>query len=122
MTKQIVILGAGYAGLLAAARLARQTRKLGTHITLINKTSEFVHRIRLHEQAVRQPKQTRRLADFLKGTGVLIVGFSATKCAFGSMPALQSSSPALASSSAGMCSGKRTSTAGAPRNRATSRS
>ena len=73
MTKQILILGAGYAGLLAAARLARQTRKLGTHITLINKTNEFVNRIRLHEQAVRQPKRTRQLADFLKGTGVNIV-------------------------------------------------
>jgi len=73
MNTQIVILGAGYAGLLAAARLARQTRKLGTHVTLINKTSEFVHRIRLHEQAVRQPKPARPLADFLKGTGVEIV-------------------------------------------------
>ena len=73
MSKQIVILGAGYAGLLAAARLARQTRKLDTHVTLINKTSEFVHRIRLHEQAVRQPKRTRQLADFLKGTRVEIV-------------------------------------------------
>ena len=73
MNTQIVILGAGYAGVLAAARLARQTRKLSTHITLINKTDEFVNRIRLHEQAVRQPKRTRRLADFLKGTGVEIV-------------------------------------------------
>ncbi len=79
MNTQIVILGAGYAGLLAAARLARQTRKLGTHITLINKTSEFVHRIRLHEQAVRQPKPARPLADFLKGTSVeIVIGTVAT--------------------------------------------
>lgn len=73
MSKQIVILGAGYAGLFAAIRLARKTRNTGTRVILINKREEFVERIRLHEQAVRPARPARRLADFFKGTGAEVV-------------------------------------------------
>ena len=71
--QQIVILGAGYAGLLATLRLARLTRGLNTHITLVNKADVFVERIRLHEQAVRKPARVLKLAQLLRGTRVAFV-------------------------------------------------
>src|SRR5258708_33050624 len=50
-TKQsrIVILGAGYAGMIAAMRLAKKTHHAA--ITLVNASPDFVERIRLHQLA-----------------------------------------------------------------------
>ncbi|GAB4336591.1 MAG: FAD-dependent oxidoreductase [Phototrophicales bacterium] len=55
--KHILILGGGYAGMMAALRL---TAKLHTHnddihITLINASDTFTERIRLHQAAVGKP-------------------------------------------------------------------
>ena len=48
--KQVVILGAGYAGMMAALRLAHQIPK-STTITLINPYDTFQERIRFHQLA-----------------------------------------------------------------------
>ena len=69
----IVILGAGYAGLFAALRLANQTRRAPVEITLINATAHFVERIRLHQAIVGQPLKQHPIAGFLKGTGIRFI-------------------------------------------------
>ena len=68
----VVILGAGYAGLMCAVRLAGRTRG-GLRIALVNERAGFVERLRLHEGlAGAEPSAKRRLPDlrtFLAGTG-----------------------------------------------------
>ena len=50
--KQIVILGAGYAGMMAALRLSHTTRNRGdVQVIVVNGSEHFVERIRLHEVA-----------------------------------------------------------------------
>jgi pimeloyl-ACP methyl ester carboxylesterase len=73
--QHIVILGAGYAGLLATLRLTRLTRGCGLNaqITLINRLDVFVERIRLHEQAVRKPARVVALPALLRKTGSAFV-------------------------------------------------
>lgn len=71
--KQIVIIGAGYAGMMAALRLANQTRRQPVAITLINAQDKFVERIRLHQLATNQALVERPIADMLRGTGVRFV-------------------------------------------------
>ncbi|MBK8899717.1 MAG: FAD-dependent oxidoreductase [Anaerolineaceae bacterium] len=67
---KIVVLGGGYAGVIAALRLAGKTRQLDAEITLVNGLDHFVERLRLHElamgQAIRQPP----LAKMVRGTAV----------------------------------------------------
>jgi NADH:ubiquinone reductase (H+-translocating) len=69
-TKQIVIIGAGYAGLLCAIRLARQTRREQARITLVNAGDHFIERIRLHEWLSGKPLAAHPLPRLLHGTGV----------------------------------------------------
>lgn len=71
--KQILILGGGYAGALAAMRLAGRLKGEPAHITLINGTANFVERIRLHQVAAGAHPTTRPLARWLAGTGVAFV-------------------------------------------------
>lgn len=74
MSTGIAILGGGYAGVLAALRLARRGRQAG-RITLINAVPHFVERIRLHQLAAGQSVPERPLAELLAGSGVeLLVG------------------------------------------------
>lgn len=73
MTKQatkIVVLGGGYAGVMAALRLAGKTRRLGTEITLVNGLDHFVERPRLHEAAVGTKTRQPLLRELLRGTAV----------------------------------------------------
>ncbi len=72
-SQQIVVIGAGYAGLLATTRLARQVRKQDVAITLVNAADVFVERLRLHQFAANQPVRQRPLADVLRGTHVTFV-------------------------------------------------
>lgn len=59
----VVILGGGYAGLLACARLAQA--RLKARILLIDAKAEFVQRIRLHEALAGRPPRAFRYADAL---------------------------------------------------------
>jgi NADH dehydrogenase FAD-containing subunit len=67
---QIVVLGAGYTGLIATARLARYTRRLNTRITLVNPSSRFTERLRMHQVAAGQELTDFQIPLLLKGTGV----------------------------------------------------
>ncbi|MGA4846132.1 NAD(P)/FAD-dependent oxidoreductase [Streptomyces sp. G5(2025)] len=70
MTHRIVVLGAGYAGLAAAKRLARLLRRTDVKITLVNTADRFVERVRLHQLAAGQQLRDLPLRDLLTGTGV----------------------------------------------------
>ena len=72
-TSQIVILGAGYAGMAAALRLAGKTRGLPVEITLVNGSADFVERIRLHQAAAAERMKQRPIQKLLAGTGVRFV-------------------------------------------------
>jgi NADH dehydrogenase FAD-containing subunit len=71
---RIVVLGAGYAGTLATARLAGRVRpdiqRGQVAITLVNAADVLVERLRLHQLAANRPIVQRPIADMLCGTGV----------------------------------------------------
>lgn len=67
---EILVLGGGYAGMMAAIRAARLTRKTGGKVTLVNASPTFTERLRLHQTAAGQPLAPRSLAESLAGTGV----------------------------------------------------
>ena len=74
---RIVILGAGYAGVNCAVRLARKSRGRAVKITLVNATDRLVERIRLHEQAAGRRPPEHDLRGILRGTGVVLqVGYA----------------------------------------------
>ncbi|MTE13786.1 FAD-dependent oxidoreductase [Nocardia sp. CT2-14] len=70
-THEIVVLGAGYTGMLAAVRLARRTRKLDVRITLVNPSDRFTERLRMHQIAAGQELADHRIPDLLAGSGVV---------------------------------------------------
>jgi NADH dehydrogenase len=65
MQQRILVLGAGYAGLLAALRLA-------THhdVTLVDANDHFTERVRAHELAAGRPAIEHPLRPMLSGTGI----------------------------------------------------
>ncbi|TDT35266.1 NADH dehydrogenase FAD-containing subunit [Streptomyces sp. BK208] len=67
---RIVVLGAGYAGAVAAGRLARRLRRADAAITLVNAEPHFVERVRMHQLAAGQDVEPRPLAEMFAGTGV----------------------------------------------------
>ncbi|MEP7199357.1 MAG: FAD-dependent oxidoreductase [Chloroflexota bacterium] len=67
---RVVVIGAGYAGLLATVRLAGKTRRQNVAITLVNASDVFIERLRLHQVAANQSITSRSIADVLRGTGV----------------------------------------------------
>ncbi|MWA08322.1 NAD(P)/FAD-dependent oxidoreductase [Streptomyces sp. BA2] len=75
MSHRLVVVGAGYAGLLAAKRLARKLRRSDVAITLVNASDRFVERVRLHQLAAGQRLAELSLRQQLRGTSVqLVVG------------------------------------------------
>ena len=66
----VVVLGGGYAGTLAALRVAGRARGAGVRVTLVNAADTFVERIRLQQVAARQPLARRSLPELLAGSGV----------------------------------------------------
>jgi NADH dehydrogenase len=70
--RHVVVLGAGYAGLMAALRLARQT-DASVAVTLVNAGDTFVERVRNHQVATGQNVRRRPLASFLRGTRIQFV-------------------------------------------------
>ncbi|MFE7435405.1 NAD(P)/FAD-dependent oxidoreductase [Streptomyces tendae] len=67
---RIVVLGAGYAGAVAAGRLARRLRSEDAAITLVNAEPHFVERVRMHQLAVGQDLRARPLDEMFARTGV----------------------------------------------------
>lgn len=70
MQHRIVVLGAGYAGAVAAGRLARRLRPEDVAITLVNAEPDFVERVRMHQLATGQELRPRPFAEMFAGTGV----------------------------------------------------
>ncbi|MEV5735596.1 NAD(P)/FAD-dependent oxidoreductase [Streptomyces sp. NPDC014940] len=70
MQHRIVVLGAGYAGAIAAGRLARRLRREEVAVTLVNAEPDFVERIRMHQLAAGQDLRPRPLGEIFAGTGV----------------------------------------------------
>ncbi|MGW0179765.1 NAD(P)/FAD-dependent oxidoreductase [Nocardia sp. NPDC003345] len=68
--RHIVVLGAGYAGMLATERLAHRTRKLNVRITLVNPSDRFTERLRMHQVAAGQSLADHRIPELLGRTGV----------------------------------------------------
>ncbi|MGW3361148.1 NAD(P)/FAD-dependent oxidoreductase [Streptomyces bungoensis] len=72
MQHRIVVLGAGYAGAVAAGRLARRLRPEDAAVTLVNAEPDFVERVRMHQLAAGQDLAPRPLAEMFAGTGVAV--------------------------------------------------
>ncbi|WP_199549691.1 NAD(P)/FAD-dependent oxidoreductase [Streptomyces sp. N35] len=70
-THRIVVLGAGYTGMMTAFRLARRTRRTpGVRITLVNPSPRFTERLRMHQIAAGQELADFRITELLDGTGI----------------------------------------------------
>jgi NADH:quinone reductase (non-electrogenic) len=74
MTHRVVVLGAGYAGLPAAKRLARQVYAEEVSVTLINASPTFAERPRLHQLATGQKLREVPIAPLLGSAVRLRVG------------------------------------------------
>ena len=71
---EIVILGAGYAGLTAALGVARRTRRRDdVHIRLVNPDNRFTERLRLHQVASGQELANLQIPDLLEGSSVKFI-------------------------------------------------
>jgi NADH dehydrogenase FAD-containing subunit len=70
MQHRIIVLGAGYAGAIAAGRLAKRLGREDVAITLVNAELDFVERVRMHQLAVGQDLKPRPMREMFAGTGV----------------------------------------------------
>lgn len=75
MTEQVVVLGAGYAGQLAARAAARAK---DVTVTLVNDRDRFVERVRLHQLAAGQELRDRPISDMVAGSDIRLVVDRAT--------------------------------------------
>ncbi|MEU4420948.1 FAD-dependent oxidoreductase [Actinoplanes sp. NPDC024001] len=70
----VVILGAGYAGMAAAIQLAARTRRRrDVRVTVVDAQERFTERMRLHLTATNQPLTELSIPDMLAGTGARFV-------------------------------------------------
>lgn len=67
----ILILGAGYTGMMAAHGIARRTK--AANVTLLNPTDLFNERLRQHQAAVGQDLGAHRIPDLVEPAGVRFV-------------------------------------------------
>lgn len=75
MTTNVVVLGAGYAGLVTAHRLARQVHPHEVRVRLVTAMPTFAERPRLHQVATGGRVPDLDLSALLSGTGAeLVVG------------------------------------------------
>jgi NADH:quinone reductase (non-electrogenic) len=70
MRHRIIVLGAGYAGAVAAGRLSARLSREDVAITLVNAEPDFVERVRLHQLAAGQDLEPRPFGKMFAGTGV----------------------------------------------------
>ncbi|MGZ6368513.1 MAG: NAD(P)/FAD-dependent oxidoreductase, partial [Ktedonobacteraceae bacterium] len=70
---RILVIGAGYAGLLFTMRLAGKLARQNVHISLVNETDTFTERLRLHQFATNQPVKWRSLPQMLRETKVQFI-------------------------------------------------
>jgi len=70
MRHRIIVLGAGYAGAIAAGRLARRLDPADVAITVVNAEPDFVERVRMHQLATGQDLKPRPLREMFAGTGI----------------------------------------------------
>lgn len=70
---QILILGAGYAGLMAALRLSGKTKNLNVELTLVSSSPVFIQRPRLHHVATDQQVPEVPISDLIQGTRVSFI-------------------------------------------------
>lgn len=71
---EVLVLGAGYAGLSAAIQLAARTRKReNVRVTLVNPYDSFTERLRLHMTATGQQTAELNIPELLDGTGAEFV-------------------------------------------------
>jgi NADH dehydrogenase FAD-containing subunit len=75
---RVVVVGAGYAGLLSTMRLAGRVTGHNVDITLVNESDTFTERVRLHQFATNQPVLWRSLPRMLEKTPVKFVQGRAT--------------------------------------------
>jgi len=68
-----VVLGAGYTGMMAALGVARRTRRHGGRVTLVNPSSRFTERLRMHQIATGQDLVELRIPELVAGTGIEFV-------------------------------------------------
>jgi NADH dehydrogenase FAD-containing subunit len=72
----VVVLGGGYTGMMAALATARRTRKLGgrvVRVTLVNPSSRFTERLRMHQIASGQQLADFQIPRLLAGSGIAFV-------------------------------------------------
>ncbi|MFF2555674.1 NAD(P)/FAD-dependent oxidoreductase [Nocardia sp. NPDC058058] len=75
----VVVLGAGYAGMMSALRLSRRMRHRGdVHITLVNPSPRFTERLRLHQLAAGHTLHDLRIEQLVDGTGIEFICGAAT--------------------------------------------
>jgi NADH dehydrogenase FAD-containing subunit len=70
--QKIVVIGGGYAGMLAAVRAARRSRGRA-EVTLVSAGATFVERVRLHQVATRQRPREWSIARLLAPSGARFV-------------------------------------------------
>jgi NADH:quinone reductase (non-electrogenic) len=72
-TPHVVVIGAGYAGLLFTTRLAGKIRSTDAHITLVNNSPTFTERLRMHQFAANHSLRWRSIPQILAKTPVTFV-------------------------------------------------
>src|SRR5437773_9595517 len=70
---RILVIGAGYAGLLFTMRLAGKVADQNVHIALVNESDTFTERPRLHQFATNQVIPWRSLSQVLRQTQVQFI-------------------------------------------------
>jgi hypothetical protein len=72
-SKRILVIGAGYAGLLFTMRLAGKVARQHVQIALVNESDTFTEHPRLHQFATNQVVQWRSLPQMLRRTNVQFI-------------------------------------------------
>jgi NADH dehydrogenase FAD-containing subunit len=67
---RILVIGAGYAGLLCTMRLAGKVPRDRARLTLVNDQDTFTERVRLHQYATNQAVKWRSIPEMLQRTPV----------------------------------------------------